>query len=223
MALTVHERRTCYRTAATATVFSWDGSETLSDLRRWPTFRTLLGAREKSPPERPAAGLALRGNFLCSRLTSRTRFARSGIAHACRNQSNIITLRQIGSIKTTSGTRATPPSITPVTILAKTIISSRRVLAASCAAILRRCRSGGTGSRVFHASIEAVREIMFRHFRFSFDDCSCPTPTSTPSDSGSRLSPRKLFSATSESSGHKVSKSSRFLIDHSTATRLIKT
>ena len=138
---------------------------------------------------------------------------KSGIAHAFRNQSNIATLRQIGSIKITSSTKATPPSITPVIILAGLLITSlRRVLAASSAAFLRRCRSGATGSRVSQASVEAVRQkIMFRRFGFSFDDCSRPTPTSTPSDNGSRLPLIKLFFATSESSGHKVNKSSRFL------------
>jgi hypothetical protein len=104
----------------------------------------------------------------------------------CRDQSNIATLRQIGSIKTSSSIRATPPSITPVIILAGLLITSlRRVLAASSAAFLRRCRSDGTGSRVSPASVEAVRvKIIFRRFGFSFDDCSHPHPTSTSSDTG---------------------------------------
>lgn len=88
----------------------------------------------------------------------------------------------------------------------------RRVLAASSAAFLRRCRSGGTGSRVSPASVEAVRvKITFRRFGFAFDDCSHPHPTSTSSDNGSRLPLTKLFSPTSESFGHKINKSSRFL------------
>ncbi len=112
---------------------------------------------------------------------------------------------------TTSSTRATPPSVTPVIILAKLITLSRRVLAASSAAILLRCQSGRTGSQVSQASVEAVRRLMFRRFGFSLDDWSRPHLTNTPSDSDSRLPPRKLFSATSESSGHKTNKSSRFL------------
>ena len=161
------------RTASTAAVISGGGSEMVSDFRPWATLRTLLGAREKSPPVPPGGGVALAGYFLGSRLNSRSRFPRSGIVHACRNQSNITTL------------------------------------AASSSAFLRRCRSGGTGSRIFQVCVEAAREKLFFH-RFSFDDCSYPRPTSTPNDSDSRLPLRKLFSATSESSGHKINKSSRF-------------
>ena len=146
------------RTASTAAVISGGGSEMLSDFRPWATLRSLLGAREKSPPVPPGGGVALAGYFLGSRLTSCTRFPRSGIVHACRNQSNITTLKQIGSIKTSSSTRPTPPSIIPVIILARIITLSRRVLAASSSAFLRRCRSGGTGSRIFQVSVEAARE-----------------------------------------------------------------
>ena len=146
--------------------------ETLCEFHCWAIHRALLGAREKSPAARAAAGLARPGYFLCSRLTSRTQFSRSGIAHVCRNQSNVTTLRQIGSITTASSTRATPPSVTPVIILAKLITLSRRVLAASSAAILLRCQSGRTGSQVSQASVEAVRRLMFRRFGFSLDAAS---------------------------------------------------
>lgn len=100
------------------------------------------------------------------------RFSRSGIAHVCRNQSNVTTLRQIGSIMTASSTRATPPSVTPVIILARLITLSRRVFAASSAAILLRCQSGGTGSQVSQASVDAVRRLMFRRLGFSLDAAS---------------------------------------------------
>ena len=59
------------------TLFSGGGSEPLSDFRPWATLRTLLGAREKSPPKRPAARLTRQGHFVCSRPTSRTRFAKA--------------------------------------------------------------------------------------------------------------------------------------------------
>ncbi len=84
------------------------------------------------------------------------------------------------------------------------------MLAASSSAFLKRYRSGGTGSRIFQVSVEAAREKLFFH-HFPFDDCSYPRATSTPNDSGSRLPLRKLFSATGESSGQKINKSSRFL------------
>ena len=43
------------------TLFSGGGSEPLSDFRPSAILRTLLGAREKPPPKRPAAGLARQG------------------------------------------------------------------------------------------------------------------------------------------------------------------
>ena len=120
------------------------------------------------------------------------------------------TLKQIGSIKTSSSTRPRPPSIIPVITLARIITLSRRVLAATSSAFLKRCRLGGTGSRIFQVSVEAAREKLFFH-HFSFADCSYPRATSTPNNSDSRLRLRKLFSATGESSGQKINKSSRFL------------
>lgn len=157
----------------------------------------------------PGGGVALAGYFRAHGPPRVRDSLEVEFSHACRNQSNITTLKQIGSIKTSSSTRPRPPSISPVIILARIITSSRRVLAASSSAFLKRCRSGGTGSRIFQVSVEAAREKLFFH-HFSFDDCSYPRATSTPNDSDA-LPLRKLFSATGESSGQKINKSSRFL------------